>query len=59
MIFFLDNIGDINGEYSMISMIHVLEHIIDPHKEIEKIAQLLENNGILLIQVPDIHANIF
>lgn len=43
----------------MISMIHVLEHIIDPHKEIEKIAQLLENNGILLIQVPDIHANIF
>jgi len=49
----------ISERFSMISMIHVLEHITEPHEFLENVKGLLTENGVLLIQVPDISSNIF
>ncbi len=40
----------INGKYSIITMIEVLEHLQDPSKALNNCYNALENDGILLIQ---------
>lgn len=41
-----------NKEFDLIIYSDVLEHIIDPHKHLEKIKRLLKPNGLLYIKVP-------
>lgn len=40
-------------KFDMITMWHVLEHLREPEKYIEKIRALLKNNGKLVIEVPN------
>src|SRR3989339_486715 len=42
-----------NGSFNVISILHVLEHVTQPEKYIEKIYQLLDKNGKLIIEVPN------
>jgi 2-polyprenyl-3-methyl-5-hydroxy-6-metoxy-1,4-benzoquinol methylase len=42
-----------NNKFDIITLWHVLEHIADPEIYIRKINDLLENRGILLIEVPN------
>ena len=39
--------------YTVVHMANVLEHVIDPKSILQKCAQLLEENGILYIDVPN------
>ncbi len=52
----LDNLGK---KYDFISMVHVLEHIPDPVRYLTNLHSLLSDDGILLIQVPDLHNSPF
>ncbi|MGJ8682804.1 class I SAM-dependent methyltransferase [Paraglaciecola sp.] len=52
----LDNIQD--QKFDVISIIHVLEHVIEPITFLKQLSKLLSKNGILIIQVPDIQTNI-
>jgi len=40
-------------KFNSVSMFHVLEHLPDPLKALKKVATLLDNNGNLLIVVPN------
>jgi hypothetical protein len=42
------------GGYDLITMLNTLEHMYNPIKELEKIHNLLDDNGHLLVSVPDI-----
>lgn len=42
-----------SGRFSLIHMSHVMEHIPDPNKWLQKAKTLLEENGILVINVPN------
>lgn len=44
-------------KFDIISANHVLEHVMEPTLFIEQITDLLAENGILIIQVPDILTN--
>jgi len=52
-------------QYSIVTMFHVLEHMPNPRKVFEKLHQLIEPDGFLVIEVPNIEqadaspANIF
>ena len=52
-------------QYSIVTMFHVLEHMPNPRKVFEKLHQLIEPDGLLVIEVPNIEqadaspANIF
>jgi len=47
-----------NDKFDLISMSHVLEHLPDPVNELRKIkTELLENDGQLLIEVPNFYAH--
>lgn len=50
--FFVGNDMDTSKQYSMITDIHVLEHIINPLNLIKKQIISLKNNGFHFIQVP-------
>ncbi len=47
------------GHFDLISMIHVLEHIVDPVSFLRRACQALKPGGKILIQVPDRAANAF
>jgi len=48
---------DFNSQkFDLITMLHVLEHVPNPEKYIEKIYQLLNKGGKLLIEVPNFNA---
>jgi len=42
------------GKYSFITLIHVFEHITDPHAVLRKLRNLLDADGILYIEVPNV-----
>jgi ubiquinone/menaquinone biosynthesis C-methylase UbiE len=46
-------IADGGDSYDVVSMSHYLEHTLDPAAEIDAAARVLENRGLLLIEVPD------
>ena len=50
-------LADVVGTYQVITMFHVLEHIPDPVKTFEKLWALLEDQGHVLIEVPNIETN--
>jgi SAM-dependent methyltransferase len=45
--------------WSVITMNDVVEHFLDPRKELEKAACLLENGGLLVIEAPDFGSQAF
>lgn len=52
------NVFDVNGVYDVIVYSHVLEHILDPRKELERVKTLLAPGGVLYIDVPDTDVHI-
>lgn len=42
--------------YDIITMWHVLEHFLDPVSTLTKIRHLLKNDGLLIIEVPNLHS---
>jgi 2-polyprenyl-3-methyl-5-hydroxy-6-metoxy-1,4-benzoquinol methylase len=59
----LDDVA--NQQFSVITMFHVLEHMPSPRKVFRRLHELLEPNGLLVVEVPNIEqadaspANIF
>ena len=51
--------NELKGNFDLISMIHVLEHIEDPVACLESLRQRAKPGSLLLIQVPDWLANPF
>jgi SAM-dependent methyltransferase len=47
------------GRYDLVSMIHSLEHMPSPLTTLTKLARLLDPNGVLFIEVPDIDSSPF
>jgi 2-polyprenyl-3-methyl-5-hydroxy-6-metoxy-1,4-benzoquinol methylase len=39
--------------FSVISMFHVLEHLVEPVAQLRRLAALLETDGVLFLEVPD------
>lgn len=44
------------GKYDLITMIHVLEHTVDPVLELIKVSNLLADTGTLVIEVPSLRS---
>ncbi len=57
--FFSDNLADISQQFDVITLIHVLEHIDDPGAFLQQLAARLSSDGVAVIQVPDVEANIW
>src|SRR5262249_49007443 len=56
---FTGNIEGVPGQFQMISLIHVLEHIPSPVRFVKQLLAKLEPGGLLLIEVPDCEQNPF
>ena len=52
-----DKIFKKNLKFDLIVSIFILEHVLDPREYFLKISNLLSDNGLLLLQVPDIENN--
>ncbi len=50
---------EIEGNYDLISMLHVLEHIEDPVQCLAVLRERVGDNALLLVQVPDWSSNPF
>lgn len=44
-------------KFNLIYLSHVFEHFLEPKQEINHISNILENNGILIIQIPYLKEN--
>ena len=53
-IFKSKTINEIKGSSDFVIFWHVLEHLSDPHEALRDAAQILKDNGILCISVPNI-----
>ncbi len=54
---FLENEIDLETKFDIIIMSHVLEHMIDSRKALEKLRRVLSNHGHLFIEVPNCSSN--
>tara|TARA_B100000795_G_scaffold4571_1_gene3221 strand:+ start:1162 stop:1977 length:816 start_codon:yes stop_codon:yes gene_type:complete len=50
-------LSEVTGKFDVITMFHALEHIPDPVKTFGLLFDLIEKNGHLLIEVPNIESN--
>lgn len=57
--FYSCDLMDIAGQFDMISMIHCLEHIVDPVHFLRKVKDKLTSQGLLLIEIPTYTLNPF
>lgn len=57
--FYSCELKDISGQFDMISMIHCLEHIIDPFHFLSLVKERLSPDGLLLIEIPTYSQNPF
>ena len=48
----VDDISKVKGKFDLITMVHVLEHLINPLKMLSSIADLLEDGGYFFVEVP-------
>lgn len=48
------HLTDVNKNFDLITMFHALEHIPDPIKTFKKLYELLNKDGIVFIEVPNI-----
>lgn len=51
---YIDDYTSLSGAFDAIYLHHVLEHIPDPINYLRTLYPLLKNNGLILIQVPDL-----
>ena len=49
----------IADRFSLVSIVHTLEHIQDPGRTLQNAVKLLEPNGVLVVEVPAIEASPF
>jgi len=49
-------LADVDGKFDVITMFHVMEHIPDPIKTFKKLYDLLNEEGFLFIEVPNIES---
>jgi 2-polyprenyl-3-methyl-5-hydroxy-6-metoxy-1,4-benzoquinol methylase len=47
------NVNDAPGSYDIITLFHVLEHLPDPRATLKKLANLLNNSGQIIVEVPN------
>jgi len=57
--FFVGDLAEIDRRFDVVSMVHVLEHIPTPLGALAQASRLLKDDGILLVQVPDLEETIF
>ncbi len=48
-----DSINEINSKVDIVTLFHVLEHFENPVKELNKIKNIISEDGIIIIRVPD------
>ncbi|AXI01236.1 class I SAM-dependent methyltransferase [Sporosarcina sp. PTS2304] len=48
-----DNLSSIKGKYDVITLFHVLEHLINPQEILVELQNYLNPNGIIIIEVPN------
>ena len=53
------DVKNVPGEFDVITMSHVLEHVVEPAEELKRLAAKLTPSGILVIQVPGFADNPF
>lgn len=51
--------GQVPNTYTLITMIHVLEHILNPREFIASLQEKLEDGGFLVVQIPNYIQNPF
>jgi SAM-dependent methyltransferase len=51
--------AEVEGRFDLVSLVHVLEHIVDPAGFLSRVADRLADDGVLLIQVPYFPRNPF
>lgn len=56
---FTGDIADVPGNFDVISLIHVLEHIPYPVAFLERLRKKLRPDGLLFVEVPDCQQNCF
>lgn len=56
---FTRKVETLTATFDLVSMIHSLEHFVDPAEALSRAAERLAPNGVLFIQVPDAEANPF
>lgn len=52
-------LDQLDKTFDFVSMIHTLEHLLEPKKMLAQLQQHLKSEGALFIEVPDIHKNPF
>lgn len=57
--FYSCNVENIPGQFDMITMLHCLEHMVDPINYLRKISDKIKPEGFLLIEIPDYTQNPF
>jgi len=57
--FFSGDLAAIARRFDVVSMVHVLEHIPTPLAALEQVGRLLKDDGVLLVQVPDLEETVF
>jgi 2-polyprenyl-3-methyl-5-hydroxy-6-metoxy-1,4-benzoquinol methylase len=57
--FYAGDLSKINRKFDVISMVHVLEHAPSPLQILEQVSRLLKDDGVLLVQVPDLEETVF
>lgn len=48
--------ADVGGKFDLMTYHDVLEHVLDPRAELARAHELLAESGVLIIDVPDVHA---
>lgn len=57
--FYSGSLDNVDCRFEGVSLIHVLEHVPEPHKMLQQLANIVSDNGMLVIQVPDLALNPF
>tara|TARA_B100000242_G_C43044782_1_gene487567 strand:+ start:47 stop:997 length:951 start_codon:yes stop_codon:yes gene_type:complete len=53
-----ENIQNLNKKYDLVSMWDVIEHLSNPKEELKIIKTILDDNGFLILNIPDIDSSI-
>lgn len=56
---YIGDVEQIDEKFDVISLIHVLEHVYNVQEFIINLKKILNDDGVLLIQVPDSYVNYF
>lgn len=56
---FVGPLRDIHEQFSLISLVHTLEHVPSPHDTLLESSAILDDDGFLFVQVPDVETSPF